>query len=322
MALSKEALTIAEIRNHSTGDQVWGKFILMEVSHRRTKDGKEICNMRFGDKSGDIEAIVWDGTTVGEEFEEGKLVGVVANVGNYNNKPQLIVHRFKILDEDLEPYIPGPPDGIENLKERFWRIMESVKDERLLELLKRIFTADVTDLFFIMPGGRRIHHGYRGGLLEHSVSMAEMANMVARHYTKLNRDLLVTGALLHDIGKITEYEFKAMAAFTPPGKLMGHIVMGSRMVAEKIEEMRSIGIDFPQELDWMVQHILLSHHGELNFGSPVVPMCPEAFALHMIDNLDAKLFVFFSKIEDGEGEDPYFTSYDTFFQQQFFKYRP
>ena len=150
----------------------------------------------------------------------------------------------------------------------------------------------------------------------------QLAVAVAQHYPGLNADLLVTGALLHDIGKLREYQLKVVPEFTPEGKLLGHIVMGAQMVAEKIQELRAEGVDFPEELDWMLEHMILSHHGEREYGAPVLPMCPEALALHMIDNLDAKLFVFLDRSTREEGEDPYFSNYDPIFQQQFFKYRP
>ena len=322
MGNDSRQMTVADIKSHRPGEQAGGKFVIMDLQKRHTKDGKEICNLRLGDRTGDIESVIWDGALVTPEYEIGKLIGAMGDIGHYNNRPQFIVRRFKILQEDVTPYLPGPSETIEKLKQRFHELCQTVQDERLSALLKKVFTPEVEEIFFTMPGGRKIHHGYRGGLLEHSVSMAELSVLVAEHYPKLNKDVLLTGTLLHDIGKIKEYEVKVIAQFTPPGKLLGHIVMGTRMVAEKIQELREEGMDFPEELDWMIQHMLLSHHGEMEYGSPVVPMCPEAYALHMIDNLDAKMFVFLERAESADGDDPYFSSYDPIFQQQFFKYRP
>ncbi len=321
MSTATAPVTVSELRMRPIGDQVWGKYIIMSLQKRRTKDGKEICNLRLGDRTGEIESVIWDGSLVSAAYESGKLIGAVGDVGQYNNRPQFIVRRFKLLEEDVTPYLPGPSAALENLKERFFTLWHKVEDPRLAALLNKVFTPEVQEAFFTTPGGRKIHHGYRGGLLEHSVNMGEMSLMVAAHYPALNRDLLLTGTLLHDIGKIREYSLKVVPEFTTPGKLLGHIVIGVQMVADAIQELRSDGIDFPKELDWMLQHMILSHHGEKEYGSPVLPMCPEALALHMIDNLDAKLFVFLDRTTE-EGEDPLFSNYDPIFQQQFYKYRP
>jgi 3'-5' exoribonuclease len=151
--------------------------------------------------------------------------------------------------------------------------------------------------------------------------VANLSLQLGTAYPWLNTDLLITGALLHDIGKLDEYRVKVVTEYTVEGKLLGHIMMGVERIGNAIAAVRSQGQDFPQELEWMIKHMILSHHGTTEFGSPVVPMFPEAFVLHMMDNLDAKMFVFNQKIKDTDDGDEFFSNYDSFFQQQFFKYR-
>jgi 3'-5' exoribonuclease len=145
--------------------------------------------------------------------------------------------------------------------------------------------------------------------------------MAGSSYSGLNRDLLVVGAILHDIGKIAEYKIKITPEYTAEGRMIGHIVMGAETVSNGINSLRLSGQEFPTELEWMLKHMILSHHGMLEYGSPVKPLFPEALLLHMMDNLDAKMFIFNSKIAEDEGGDEYFTNYDGFFDQHFFKYR-
>ena len=315
----KGPVTIAQVKQKMTGEQIWGKYLILELSRRKTKDGHEIINLKLGDRTGDIEGMIWDGKQVGPEFEIGRVIGVVGDRGVYNNRPQMLVRRYKLVEEDAELYLAAPPVDISALAERLEGVIASVQDENLQRLLQAIFTPERKIAFQKAPGGRKIHHGYSGGLLEHSLSVAAMCELIASHYTWLNRDLLVSSALLHDVGKIEEYEIRLTPQYTIAGKLIGHIVMGTELLAKTVRELRESG-DFPENLSLMLQHILLSHHGTHEWGSPIIPVIPEAFALHLADNLDAKLFIFQNRIQE-DNEDPFFSNYDVYFQQQFFKYR-
>lgn len=317
----KGLYTVNELREVNTGEQVRGKYLIMDKILRKTKDGKNICNLRIGDASGEIDAIVWDSCNVGGQLEVGAVIGLLGDMGNFAGKPQITARRINVIDEDPLLYLKSPEINKEDLEKRFKEFLQSIKDVYISLLLEKIFTEDFQSEFFQAVAAKKIHHNYSGGLLEHTVQVAELCQRVGDIYPVLNRDLLICGALLHDIAKVSEYEIKITPRYTAEGKMIGHIVMGAELIGKTIKDLRDEGIEFPVELEWMIKHMILSHHGNLEYGSPVIPLFPEALVLHMADNLDAKLFVFLSHIKEDEGEDEYFTTYDNFFQQNYFKYR-
>lgn len=317
----KGPYTITQLKALPAGSQGWGKFLVLEKTQRRIKDGREVINLKISDSTGEIDSVVWDNCQIAGLLASGAVVGVLGNLGSYNNRPQLTATRIKVLDEDPAAYMPGPTIPLEALQRDFKQILQSVSDHWLQELLSRVFSAETLELFYKAPAARKIHHNYGGGLLEHTLSVARNCMAVADNYPSLNRDMLITGAVLHDIGKLYEYEMKPSPRYTTEGRLMGHIVIGAELVGERIKAIRQEGLEFPTELEWMLRHLILAHHGSLEFGSPVAPLFPEAFVLYMMDNLDAKLFVYKNKIEENDGEDQFFTNYDNFHGQYFFTYR-
>lgn len=317
----KGPYTVTQLRALPTGSQGWGKFLVLEKTQRRIKDGREVINLKIGDSGGQIDCVVWDNCQVAGQLEAGTIVAILGNLGSYNNHLQLTATRIKVLEEDPADYMQGPAIPLEQLRGDFGRLLSSVEDPWMAGLLERIFTPELLDRFHRAPAARKIHHNYGGGLLEHTLSVAGNCVRIADNYPSLNRDMLVTGAILHDIGKLYEYEMKPSPRYTAEGRMMGHIVLGDELVGEKIRAMRGEGLDFPSELEWMIKHMILAHHGSLEYGSPVVPLFPEAFLLYMMDNLDAKLFVYKNKIEENDGDDEFFTNYDNFHGQYFFTYR-
>jgi len=312
---------VKELKILSPGTQIWGKYLVLNKVQRKTRDGREIIDLKIGDVSGEIDSIVWDNCSVTGDIIAGSVIGLLGDMGIYNSRLQVTAKRIKILEEDILPYLKTPPVGINLLVEKFDQLLERVTDPYMNKLLQKVFTDEIRGKFFRAPAAKTIHHNYCGGLLEHTLSVVDLCSKVAEEYQELNKDLLLTGALLHDIGKIVEYEIKAAPQYTVEGRLIGHIVLGAEIISTSIENMRKEGIDFPHELDWMLKHMILSHHGNLEFGSPVIPLFPEAFILYMMDNLDAKMYVFRNKLEEKEGSDEFFTNYDQFFEQIFFKYR-
>lgn len=317
----KGPFKINELKSLSPGAQIWGKYLIVEKYTRKTKDGREIIDLKVGDSSGEISTIVWESCTVSGMLETGAVIGLLGDMGIYNNRLQVTAKRIKILEEDPQIYLRTPGISIEELAQEFEQVLESIGDPHMKELLQRIFSPSLREEFFKAPAAKKIHHNYSGGLLEHTLSVVALCKQVAAVYSELNLDLLLTGAFLHDIGKLVEYEIKVTPRYTVEGRLWGHIISGSELLAARINEMRNEGISFPVELEWMLKHMVISHHGSLEFGSPVVPLFPEAFVLYMMDNLDAKMFVFKTKIEENDGEDEFFTNYDSFHSQSFFTYR-
>lgn len=318
---NKGPFQVKELKAMNTGQQIFGKYLLLDKVHRKTKDGKDMHNIKLGDASGDIDAVVWENCQVSGEFQVGTVIGLLGDIGNFNGKTQVNAKRIKVLDEDPTPYLKGPVVSREVLQQKFEQHKQSIKDIHMSVLLDRIFSSAIKEAFFKATAAKTIHHNYSGGLLEHTLEVVDLCIQAFPVFPGLNRDLLVTGALLHDIGKIGELEMKVVPQYSVEGRLLGHIVMGTEMLTTQVNGMRQEGLDFPAELEWMLKHMILSHHGTLEFGSPVIPLFPEALLLHMMDNLDAKMFVFFNKIEESGGENKFFTNYDNFFAQHFFKYR-
>lgn len=317
----KGPFTIKELRSLSPGTQFWGKYLVLDKNQRKIKDGRDIINLKLGDTTGEVDAVVWDSCKVTGELENGAVIGLLADVGSYNNRLQATAKRIKVLEEDPLAYLKKPDVDIDDLIAKFEYFINSVTNPHLEELLTRIFTPAIRTIFFRAPAAKKIHHNYSGGLLEHTITVAQLCSQVAGNYPDINRDLLISGALLHDIGKLQEFEMKVVPEYTVEGRLLGHIVMGSELITDQIAQMRAENIGFPVKLEWMLKHMILSHHGSLEFGSPVIPLFPEAFMLYMMDNLDAKMFVYKQKIDENDGTDEFFTNYDTFFGQYFFTYR-
>ncbi|MEA1962300.1 MAG: HD domain-containing protein [Bacillota bacterium] len=317
----KGPLIIKEANNVGQGQQFHGKYLILDKVHRRTKDGKEIDNLKLGDASGELDAIVWENCPVAGTLEVGAVIALLGDMGNFGGRLQVTAKKIKVLDEPPYPYMRQPDIPIEELIKSFDEMMESITDPYLQLLMENFFTPAFREKFFQSTAAKRVHHNYVGGLLEHTVSVARLCLKVAESFPGLNRDLLLCGALLHDTGKVAEYEIKVAPRYTVEGRLMGHIVMGSEWVGQQIHQVREQGLDFPQKLEWMLKHMILSHHGSLEYGSPVIPLFPEAFVLHEMDHMDAKLHVFFSKMEETQGDEDLFTNYDAFFGQQFFTYR-
>lgn len=318
---NKGPFTVKEIKALAPGQQIWGKYLILEKVTRKTKDGKDLTNMKIGDKTGDMDVIVWENCQINGELGPGSVIGLLGDLGLYRERLQLTAKRIKILDEPVETFLRTPEISMECLINDFERIIDSIKDIYMQQLLQQLFQEDLREIFIKAPAAKKIHHNYIGGLLEHSVTVAKLCNQISKVYPALNRDLLLTGALLHDLGKIEEYKMKVVPEYTVNGRMLGHIVLGCEMISEQINKMRGQNGYFPEELEVMLKHLILSHHGSLEFASPVIPLFPEALVLHMMDNLDAKMFVFFNRINEEEEGDPYFTNYDTLFAQQFFKYR-
>lgn len=320
MESNKKTSNAQEMRASNVGQQVSGKLLILDKVYRKTKDGKDMYNLKLGDTSGEIDAVVWENCKLSGTLESGAVIGILGDMGNFAGKMQITAKIVKVLDEDPSAYLKQA-ENLDQLKNHFEELVQSITDPYLKALIAQIFDPVTRDIFFLAPAAKRIHHNYPGGLLEHSCWVADSAVKIAASYPHLNRDLLLFGALVHDIGKIVEYKNGVVPQYTMEGKLLGHLVIGSEIISQQISHLRVGGVNFPARLEWMLKHMILSHHGSLEFGSPVIPLFPEAFVLHVVDNLDAKMYIFKNKIQENAGDEEFFTNYDQFFAQQFFTYR-
>ena len=276
------------------GDQVLSFFVVRKSELKTKKDGSPYLVLNLGDSSGRITATIWnDAKHLYDICREGTIVKVKGSVRTYGENLQLTVERIRPAEaaDSVSPaeFIPRASFDIDALYETLIVKIDSLQDPHLKHLLKTVFhNKETAEKVKTAPGGKLWHHAYAGGLLEHTMSVAAVCETVAAIYPALNRDLLITGALLHDIGKIEEYDVqKGFIDFTDRGRLHGHITMGARWIEELISGF-SGSEAFPEELKNLVVHLILSHQGELEHGSPVLPATLEAIVLYYADEMDAK----------------------------------
>lgn len=280
------------IESFTDGMHINGIYLCKTRTIALTKNGKEYGNLTLQDKTGQIEGKIWDlGSPAIRDFDAMDFVEVDALVTVFNGANQLNIRRIQRADKgqyDERDYFPTTPMDIEEMKKEVHALVDTISDPYLKQLLKRFFDDEgFMHVFSLHSAAKSVHHGFIGGLLQHSLSVAKICSLMAGHYGKdmVNRDLLVTGALLHDIGKTKELSGFPTNEYTDPGQLLGHIIIGSQMI-----DRASAGIQgFPEKLKNELIHLILSHHGEYEFGSPKKPALIEAIILAYVDNIDAKV---------------------------------
>ncbi len=292
------------IKQFAAGDRVVGFFIIRKKALRTKKvDGSPYLALEFGDASGRIPGAIWDGVSEQDRLlSVGDIVKIQGTVFQYRDALSLHIDKIrKARPEDavsFRMFLPGHNRDLSEWEDKFRWLLDSVEDSFLGELLRTVFSSPFWDEFRQAPGGKLWHHNRVGGLLEHTIGVAEICLKAAQQYPAVSRDLLLTGALLHDIGKVDTYRTdRGFIEYTDRGRLLGHIVMGYNRVEKILSEMD----DFPEELGKKVLHLILSHQGELEKGSPVVPMTLEAILLYHADEMDSKADAFL-RIMKGEKE--------------------
>jgi 3'-5' exoribonuclease len=269
---------------------VQGCFLVRAKEVRQKKTGEPYLSLSLGDKSGDVDAKMWDNVAeVLDTFERDDFVRVKGVLQVYQNRPQFTVHKLQRLSDDEVDKSDFFPASKRDIDEMFAELMEIVRgmgNPQLKALLEAVFAdPDIARRYRTAPAAKMVHHAWLGGLLEHVLSLCELCRRVAPHYAAIDLDLLLTGAILHDLGKIEELNYERSFSYSNQGQLLGHIVIGLQMIGEKLRGLP----DFPPRLRTLVEHMILSHHGELEFGSPKVPLFAEALLLHHLDNLDSKM---------------------------------
>jgi len=273
------------------GQQVDDLFLVKAVRLAETRAGKPYLSLVFADRSGDIGGPAWDNAEALEKIcIPGTVVRVCGSVQTYRDRLQLRVDRIAAIDQadlKMEHYLAASSRNPASMESELDQRLSEITNPFVRKLLYKIFhETEEGARFQHAPAAKGIHHAYRGGLLEHSLSMARVAALLAGHYRVVDKDLIIAGALLHDIGKTVELQNEVgVIDYTDIGRLKGHVVIGSEFIADVAAEIE----DFPQELLVNLQHLVLSHHGRQEFGSPVVPMTAEALLLSFIDDMDAKM---------------------------------
>lgn len=284
-------------------------FLVLARQQRTTKTNKPYLNLILGDKTGQIEGRIWDpgDPRIAREFDKGDIVKVRGSACRFDDRLQMKIEQLRLAQPDeveKTDLLPSTAFEVDEL----WRQLESYIESMTnvhLRLLLRTILADpaIAGAYREAPAARQLHHAWLGGLLEHVISLLNLADRVAAHYPLLDRDLLLTGVILHDIGKTRELSWGVGFDYTIEGTLLGHIQMGIDIVEKAIASLP----EFPERLRTLVLHMILSHHGKLEFGSPKLPMIPEAIVLNFVDDLDAKMQAITSEFEkcarDGKGPD-------------------
>ena len=270
-------------------DRIASCYLVRGKSQGTTRNGKPFLTLTLADKTGEIPAMVWDrAQEYSARFSEGETVVVAGLASSYRGRIQLTISDIERPEKepDSSLFCESSPTDPSKMMRSLKEILKGIKDPNLRALVDR-FLADrsFTALFRKAPAAKNFHHSYMGGLLEHTLSVSEMAAEIARHYPELNGDLLIAAAFLHDIGKTREFTFPPNIEYTDEGRLVGHVVSGVEMLNEKLEGMKA----FPEDLAIRLKHMILSHHGQFDFGSPKEPAFLEAFALNFVDDMDAKM---------------------------------
>jgi len=287
-----------------TADQtITGFFLVCEKEIRNTNQGKPYLRMELGDKSGTVEARMWDQfENMAKGVSRDDFVKVQARVEIYRNRPQLLLQQFRVAkpeEIDVGDFLPHSRQDVNELYKQALAYAEEVKNPWLKALTKKILNdPKIAESYQRAPAAKVMHHAYLGGLVEHVVSLCGLAKQVAAHYPELDGDLLLTAALLHDVGKLEELCYERSVGYTTEGQLLGHIVMELETVSKAMESIEG----FPAKLKTVVEHILISHHGQYEFGSPKLPMIREALAFHYMDDLDSKLAAVRAAMEVDSGE--------------------
>lgn len=274
-------------------------FCKQRQSMKSQKTGKNYLSLVLSDKTGTISGKVWDISRDIQSFNEGDYIKIDANVQTFNNDLQLNIKKIRKAQEgeyDEADYIPTTDKNVNDLYTKLNDYINSIEDQYIKKLLTNIFIANntIAENFKKHTAAKAMHHNYMGGLIEHTISVTVICDFFASHYDDVNRDVLIASALLHDIGKIKELSDFPNIDYTDDGELLGHIVMGSEFIGTEADKIDG----FPHQLRSLIQHNILAHHGEYEYGSPKLPRTIEAFILHCADDTDAKVKMFETAIAD------------------------
>jgi len=311
---------IENLRENQTIDSL---FLAKDKRVLETRSGKPYLRIRLQDKTGEIEGRVWEqANEYARHFKVNDYIRVKGIITQFQGELQInisSIHKIPIEKVNPEDFLPVSKKDIGKMLQSLREIINGLEDADYKSLLLAFFNDEnFVKQFALSPAAKSMHHAWIGGLLEHSLSLARIAQGVVEHYDKeglpLNRDLLITGAILHDIGKTRELASMPSFEYTTEGKLIGHVVMGAEMIDKKASEIRG----FPEKKLQQVKHLILSHHGDYAFGSPKLPMTLEAIALHFIDNLDAKLAGVYNHIIKHAAEDSDWSTFHRIYGQTFY----
>jgi len=290
---------------------ITGSFLVHSKEIRQKRTGELYLSLLLGDRTGELDAKMWDNVAeVVETFERDDFVKVKGLIQVFHNRPQLTIHKIRRMEDsevEFGDYFPSSRRDPQEMWLELRAVVDSIGNPHLRALVNAMLDdEDIGRRFRSAPAAKQIHHAFLGGLIEHVLSLCALARAAAAHYCEVDLDLLLAGVVLHDIGKIYELNYERGFSYSPDGQLIGHINIGLRMVADKLRALP----DFPPTLRTLIEHMILSHHGHLEFGSPKLPQFPEALLLHYLDDMDSKMEAMRAMIENDRQVEGCFTTFN------------
>ena len=290
---------------------VTSTFVVVAKQIKPKKTGEPYLALTLGDRTGQVEAKMWDNVEeVLEAFEQDDFLKVKGLINKYKQRFQLTIHKLRKLGEseiEFADYLPKTTKDIDELWRTLSDFIAGFQNLHLKALVQAFMTdPEIAPAYRNAPAAKTLHHAYIGGLLDHVVSLFRSCDLISRNYPQINRDLLLTGAFLHDIGKIHELTYNRSFSYSTKGQLLGHMIIELEMLQAKLSNLPG----FPEELKTLVEHLIISHHGQYDFGSPKLPMFPEALMLHYLDDLDSKMEAMRAHFERESTLDGPWTSYN------------
>jgi len=314
-----------ELRSLKEGDLFAGFLLAQEALFKTSAKGSEYLELKLADASGDLRGFLWDLRAIEGDMDlvvADAFVRVKGQVSLYNGRTQLRLDKVRFAaDEeigDFSRFFPTSRRPREAMQAELDQLVAGIGDPWIRRLLEMLFVEDplLRAAFAKAPAAKSLHHVCLGGLMEHTLSVAAMADRACAHYQEMNRDLVLAGVLLHDLGKTAELAYQRSFTYSDAGNLLGHIAMEADWISQAVAQIP----DFPEQLRLMILHIVLSHHGRLEYGSPVLPKTPEALLVHYLDDLDGKLEAMFRAIREDAGQGSW-TPFSRTLERMFYKPR-
>ena len=286
-------------------------FVVVSKQVKPKKTGEPYLALTLGDRTGQLEAKMWDNVEGAlDAFEQEDFIKIKGLLNKYKNRFQITIHKLRRLGDsevDFADYLPKTTKDIGELWRTLGEFVASFQNHYLKTLVESFMgDPEIAEAYRTAPAAKSLHHAYIGGLLDHVVSLCRSCDLICRNYPNVNRDLLLTGAFFHDIGKIHELSYNRSFSYTTRGQLLGHMIIELEMLQAKIAAIAG----FPDELKTLLEHLIISHHGQYEFGSPKLPMFPEALLLHYLDDLDSKMESMRAHFERELGSEGPWSSYN------------
>ena len=307
------------VKDLEAGQAVTASFLVFSKEVREKKTGDAYLSLLLSDRTGKIDAKMWDNVAeVVDSFDRDDFVKIKGLTQLHQNRPQITIHKLRKMEDaevDFGDYFPCSSRDRDEMWSELRAIVEAVADPHLRALLLAFLNDErIASRFKIAPAAKSIHHAYLGGLLEHVLSLCALGRLAASHYGHIDAGLMVAAAVLHDIGKIHELSYERGFHYTTEGQLLGHMAIALRMLSDKLRDIPG----FPEPLRTLLEHIILSHHGSLEFGSPKLPQFPEALLFHYLDDMDSKMEIMRAVVA-GDNAPQLFTPYTSSIERSVLK---